>query len=235
MNNTGKLYLIPSAIAEETTTVIPESTRSSIPNLDYFLVENLRSARRFISSLKLGIKIEELQFELYDKKTTFEEIMDLLLPVQAGKDAGIISEAGCPGVADPGAIAVDAAHQLGIQVVPLVGPSSILMALMASGFSGQSFVFHGYLPIDKNERKQKIRELERVAVKTGQTQIFMETPYRNDQMLKSIIETCNLNSRLCVAANLTSTNEKVVNLSIGSWRKEKASFQKQPVVFLIGR
>ena len=235
MNNTGKLYLIPSAIAEETTTVIPESTQSTIQNLDYFLVENVRSARRFISSLKLGIKIEELQFELYDKKTTFEEIMDLLLPVQAGKNAGVISEAGCPGVADPGAIAVDAAHQLGIQVVPLVGPSSILMALMASGFSGQSFVFHGYLPIDKNERKQKIRELERVAVKSGQTQIFMETPYRNDQMLKSIIDTCNLNTRLSVAANLTSTNEKIVNLSVGSWRKEKASFHKQPVVFLIGR
>ncbi|MEQ9425462.1 MAG: SAM-dependent methyltransferase [Cyclobacteriaceae bacterium] len=234
MSNAGKLYLIPSIIAAESQDSIPEATTSIIKSLDYFLVENVRSARRYISSLKLSITIEDLQFEVYDKKTSFEDIINLLLPIQNGKNGGVISEAGCPGIADPGSLAVSAAHQFGIQVVPLVGPSSIFMALMASGFSGQSFAFHGYLPIDKSDRIKKIKEIERHAIKSEQTQIFMETPYRNDQLLEALIKTCNTRTRLCVAANLNSTNEMIKNLSIQKWKNEKTSYNKIPVIFLLG-
>ena len=235
MNTPGKLYLIPSILAPGSTNVIPEQTTSIICKIDYFLVENVRSARRFISALNLGVQIEQLHFELVDKKTTFEETMELLEPIRQGKDGGMLSEAGCPGIADPGALPVSSAHQLGIEIVPLVGPSSILLALMGSGFSGQSFVFHGYLPIDQNERKNKIRELERAALKTGQTQIFMETPYRNEHLLQSMLQVCHNNTRLCIASDLTGENQMIKTLSIQSWKKSRPSIHKVPAIFIIGR
>jgi len=231
----GKLYLIPSNLSPGSTNVIPEQTRSVIASLDYFLVENARSARRFINALNLGIKIDQLRFELVEKKTSFEESMELLEPIRQGKNGGIISEAGCPGVADPGALTVSSAHQLGITVVPLSGPSSVLLALMASGFNGQSFIFHGYLPIDKNERKNKIRELERTAMRIGQTQIFMETPYRNEQIFQTLIQVCNNNTRLCIASNITSENEKIKTYSIERWKKSRPNIHKIPTIFIIGQ
>lgn len=206
-----------------------------IAGLDYFLVENARSARRFISALNLGIQIDQLQFELVDKKTSFEESMELLEPIRQGKNGGILSEAGCPGVADPGALTVSSAHQLGIMVVPLSGPSSVLLALMASGFNGQSFVFHGYLPIDKDERKNKIRELERAALRSGQTQIFMETPYRNEQIFQTLIQVCNNNTRLCIASNITAENETIKTYSIERWKKSRPDIYKIPTIFIIGQ
>ena len=231
----GKLYLIPSNLSPGGTNVIPEQTRSVIASLDYFLVENARSARRFISALNLGIKIDQLRFELVEKKPSFEESMELLEPIRQGKNGGIISEAGCPGVADPGALTVSSAHQLGITVVPLSGPSSVLLALMASGFNGQSFIFHGYLPIDKNERKNKIRELERTAMRIGQTQIFMETPYRNEQIFQTLIQVCNNNTRLCIASNITSENEKIKTYSIERRKKSRPNIHKIPTIFIIGQ
>ncbi len=234
MKHPGKLYLIPSPLAPETTQVIPEHTKLIIKELNYYLVENVRTARRYISSLKLGVSIESLHFELYDKRTSFEEIIDLLTPISSGEDGGIMSEAGCPGIADPGALAVQAAHQLKIPVVPLVGPSSILMALIASGFKGQSFTFHGYLPIDKQERKKKIKSLESMALKSGHCQIFMETPYRNESLFQSLKEVCHPNTRLCVAAGMTSSLEAIQTLSINTWKKTTIKIHKIPCIFIIG-
>lgn len=234
MSNSGQLYLIPSPVAPETTQVIPAHTQNVLRGLDYFLVENIRTARRYISSLKLGIQIEDLQFELYDKKTSFKEIMTLLEPISRGKNGGIISEAGCPGIADPGALAVQAAHQLKIKVVPLVGPSSIFLALMGSGFNGQAFTFNGYLPIDKEERKKKIKILENLALKNGQCQIFMETPYRNEALFTSLKEVCNGNTKLCVASGITSSSEMIATLTISAWKKTSIDINKIPTIFILG-
>lgn len=235
MNQPGKLYLIPSTVAQDSIHVIPEHTRSIIKELNYFLVENVRSARRYISSLKLGVKIENIQFELYDKRTEFEEILHLLIPLSnGGQSGGIISEAGCPGIADPGALAVQAAHQLNIQVIPLVGPSSIFLALMASGFNGQSFAFQGYLPINKEDRMKKIKQLESLALKSGQCQIFMETPYRNEALLESILESCHPSTRLCVATGLTSPTEVINTISIAGWKKKSIDINKIPTIFILG-
>ncbi len=234
MKQPGQLYLIPSIIAPDSADVIPEQTKKIIKDLDYFLVENIRSARRFISSLKLEIQIDALQFELYDKRTTFDDIYTLLTPISKGIDGGIISEAGCPGIADPGALAVEGAHQLGISVIPLVGPSSIFLALMGSGLNGQSFSFTGYLPIDQNERTKRIKHLESIVIKSGQSQIFMETPYRNEALFNSMLETCNPNTRLCVAAGLTSPTEVIKTLTIANWKKQSIVLNKIPTIFILG-
>ena len=234
MKTPGKLYLIPCPISD-LTTVIPENTRQVIKNTDYFLVENVRSARRYISSLKLGLKIEGLRFELLDKNSSPSDILNLLGPVREGRNAGIISEAGCPGVADPGSLAVKTAHKIGIQVIPLVGPSSILMALMGSGFSGQAFAFHGYLPIDKMDRAKEIRSLEAVANKSGQSQIFMETPYRNDNLLTSLLEVCQPQTLLCIATGINSDEESIKTNTIQFWRNNPIVIGKVPTIFAFGR
>ncbi len=232
--NKGKVYLIPSTIAEHTyDKVITPQVIEVIKNTGYFLVENIRTARRYISSLQLGMVIEDLQFEVLDKKTDVAAARRLLDPVQNGRDCGIISEAGCPGIADPGASAVKWAHEFGIAVVPLVGPSSILLALMASGFSGQSFVFHGYLPIPQGERKQAIERLESAARKIHQTQIFMETPYRNDKLMEDILQSCHSGTMLCIAKDITSADEMIVSKSVGEWKQSKPTLHKSPVIFLI--
>ena len=184
----GKLFLIPNVLAENTAdAVITPQVKEVIAHTKVFLVENLRTARRYISSLKLGVNLEEVHMEILDKNTTPESINRLLQPLFKGADVGIISEAGCPGIADPGALAVAHAHARGIQVVPLSGPSSMFLALMGSGFSGQSFAFHGYLPIDKKERNQALRKLEAESAKEHRAQIFMETPFRNNQLLEDAL------------------------------------------------
>ena len=227
-----KIYLIPTILAEGTQdSVLSTQIRDVITSLDIFLVENVRTARRLISSLRLGKVIDELTFIELNKDTPEATVLAELKNLKGS--AGIISEAGSPGVADPGAVAVALAHELGIPVVPLAGPSSILLALMASGMSGQSFAFHGYLPIDKAQRKKAIVTLEREASR-GQTQIFMETPFRNNQLMETLLETCAPGTRLCVACNLTAEDEFVKTLRISSWKSQKPDLHKKPTIFILG-
>ncbi len=230
----GVLYLIPTVLAPETSKqVLSPQIKEVITQTDHFFVENVRTARRFISELQTGKSIESLYFYTLDKDTSYAEIEKNFQPIVEGKDAGIISEAGCPGIADPGAVAVQIAHKLGIRVVPLVGPSSILLALMASGFSGQSFVFHGYLPIDKTERAKTIRQLEKDALHKDQTQVFMETPFRNNQLLEELLNTCNLQTPLCIASQITAPDEMIRTLRISDWKKQKPDLHKKPTIFLL--
>lgn len=233
MSNRITLYLIPTVLAEGTAPeVLPPGVIQALQMLDVFFVENVRTARRFISSLKIGKAIDEMTFYELHKDTPPEEIRKKLEELRV--DAGIISEAGVPCVADPGSMAVGLAHELGYRVKPLVGPSSILLALMGSGFTGQSFSFHGYLPIDRAERAKTLRHLEKEAVRSGQTQIFMETPYRNNQMLQTIMEVCQPATSLCIAANLTGENELVLTRTVARWRNSTPDINRQPAIFLIG-
>lgn len=234
-NATGILYLIPTVIAENTESqVLSPQVIEVCRHTKYYLAENIRTSRRFISSLELGIAIPELEFSLLDKKTPELEVPTLLQPLLQGKNMGLMSEAGCPGVADPGARAVAWAHRQGIRVVPLVGPSSILLALMASGFNGQSFVFHGYLPIKSADRVIALKQLEREA-KGGQTQLFMETPYRNNHLLADLLQNCQPNALLCIASGLNSEQELIRTMTVAAWRKQQPDLHKIPTIFLLGK
>jgi 16S rRNA (cytidine1402-2'-O)-methyltransferase len=203
-----------------------------IRNTEYYFVENIRTTRRFISELKVGKVIDQLHFFELDKDTSLAQVKQYFKEIPPQQNIGVISEAGCPGVADPGALAVQVAHQIGMKVVPLVGPSSILLGLMASGFSGQSFVFHGYLPIEKVERSKKIKSLEQEA-KKGQTQIFMETPFRNNQLLEDLFANLGGASLLCIACNVTAADEMIQTKSINDWKKQKPDLHKKPTMFLL--
>ncbi|WP_234734615.1 SAM-dependent methyltransferase [Tellurirhabdus bombi] len=229
------LYLIPTLLAEGTAEqVLPLSIRDVISQTSTYFVENARTARRAISGLKTGQVIDELTFHELHKDTPEAETRQQLDSLtKQGRNAGVLSEAGCPGVADPGAVAVRLAHQRGWKVVPLVGPSSILLALMASGMSGQSFVFHGYLPIDRNDRVRVLRHLEKEAQQRQQTQIFMETPYRNNHLLQDILANCQAETRLCIASNVTAPDEVIRTLSIREWKSQKMDLHKKPTVFLL--
>jgi len=231
------LYLIPSTLAENETVnaVIPTEVQQIIKSLDYFLVENIKTARRFLKAVDKSIIIDDLTFEILDKKSTEDEVLQIILPLLQGQKAGVISEAGCPGIADPGALAVEICHQNNVPVVPLVGPSSILLALMASGMNGQGFTFHGYLPIEKKAKSQKIKELDRLASQTGVSQIFMETPYRNNQLLQDVVKTCANYSKLCIAANITSKDEFIKTKPIVEWKKTKVDLHKIPAIFILGK
>jgi 16S rRNA (cytidine1402-2'-O)-methyltransferase len=234
--NSGTLYLIPTILADDTAgQVLPAQVPMQVAALSYFLVENARTARRFIKSVAPQQVIEELRISVIDKDSTPAQIQAALQPVLAGQDAGVISEAGCPGIADPGAELARAAHQLGLRVVPLVGPSSLLLALMASGLNGQSFTFHGYLPIERARRSAAIKQLERLALAQHQTQLFIETPYRNMALLEDLLAQLNGSTRLCIAASLTGENEYIRTNTIAGWRKTGLpNIHKQPAVFLIG-
>jgi 16S rRNA (cytidine1402-2'-O)-methyltransferase len=233
MASKGKLYLIPNVISESTeVTVIPMGVRTVLKDLSHFLAEDIRTARRYLSSLNIYSSIEPLNFRVLNKDTTSQELSELMLPIKEGNDIGVLSESGCPGIADPGALAVEYAHQQNIQVVPLVGPSSILLALIASGLNGQQFAFHGYLPIDAKEATQKIKELEKESKAKKQTQIFIETPYRNNAVFDHLLKSLHNDSRLTVALDLTGTNESIQTLSIIQWKKNKAAWPKSPAVFL---
>ena len=233
-NSPGTVFLIPSIIAEDTSNeVINEQVREVVRVTDYFLAENIRTARRYFSSLKTGRTIESMQFEVLDKKTTHGAMKALFEPVIKGQDVGIVSESGCPGIADPGATAVGYAHQKGLKVVPLVGPSSIFLALMASGFSGQNFAFCGYLPIDKKALSSKIKEIEKTSLTKKQTQIFIETPYRNNQMLNALVTHCHPDTKLCIAKGLTSKEEFIKTATIQTWKSTKIDLHKVPTVFLL--
>jgi 16S rRNA (cytidine1402-2'-O)-methyltransferase len=230
----GKLFMIPTVLAENTAHwVISPQVQEVIANTKIFLVENPRSARRYISSLKLGINIEELHMEVLDKDTPPEQVSRLMMPLLNGADIGVISEAGCPGIADPGAIAVAYAHQKGIQVVPISGPSSMFLALMGSGFSGQSFAFHGYLPIDKKERATALKKLEQESVREKRAQLFMETPFRNNQLLADTLASLSPQTKLCIAKNLTAADELIQTKTIADWKNLPLDLHKVPTVFIL--
>ena len=234
MMKTGQLFLLPASLGSDSVSKqLPDYNKHIINEISYYIVEDVRTARRYLKQLNPDLTLDNLKFAELNEHTRDHELMDIFQPVLNGEDAGLISEAGLPCVADPGNNLVFMAHQLGIRVVPLVGPSSLMLALMASGFNGQNFTFHGYLPIDKRQREQKLKELERNAWKNDQTQIFIETPYRNMQMLESITHACRADSRLCIAANLLSTNEIIVNKAVKDWKSSKHNFNKQPAIFLM--
>ncbi|MDP4205952.1 MAG: SAM-dependent methyltransferase [Bacteroidota bacterium] len=232
----ANIYLIPSLLGDVPySKVIPEEIRTQVKALRYFIVEDLRSARRYLKHLDREINIDELVFFELNEHTRPEEIEAYIKPAAEGNDIGIISEAGCPGVADPGADVVRLAHMKGIRVIPMVGPSSILLAMMASGFNGQSFAFNGYLPVKKNERQKRIRQLEARSATENQTQIFIEAPYRNMQMLQDLIETCDSHTMLCVACDLTLDTEFIRSLTIEQWKKMNPELHKRPAIFLLYR
>ncbi|GAB2787748.1 SAM-dependent methyltransferase [Rhabdobacter roseus] len=233
--HTTTLFLIPTVLAEGTAErVLSPQVREVIQPLDVFFVENVRTARRFISGLRLGKVIDALTFFELTKDTPEADTAAQLCQLPPGSSAGVLSEAGCPGVADPGAVAVRLAHALGYRVVPLVGPSSILLALMASGLSGQSFAFHGYLPIDKAQRRKALQQLERDAHQRQQTQLFMETPFRNNQLLEAILEACQPDTLLCIASNLTAPDEFIQTRPVKQWRAHRPDLHKKPTIFVLG-
>jgi 16S rRNA (cytidine1402-2'-O)-methyltransferase len=229
----GKLYLIPTVIADGTQfEVIAPQVLQVLPELRYFLVENVRSARRYLSSLKIFPAIDQLHFEVLDKDTRPESLAEFFAPLLQGNDLGVLSESGCPGVADPGAMAVGWAHRHGIEVVPLVGPSSILLALMASGLNGQQFAFHGYLPVDTKLLGRQLKELERESAKKMQTQILIETPYRNNKLFGQCIKVLQDDTMLTVALEVTGPNQFIRTRTVREWREKTAEFPKAPAVFL---
>lgn len=226
------VYLIPSFLAEDAVETIPAYIIASVKNCQVIFAENERTARRFLKSICKEIVIDV--FEWYTiHKVEQEQIDNFREKIKEGKNIAIISEAGCPGIADPGQMLVHEAQQMNEMVKPLVGPSSILLALMASGLNGQHFSFIGYLPIDNVERIKKIKQLEEESSKIKCTQIFIETPYRNNKMLETILQVCNPSTQLCIAAELTSPNEWVKTKTIADWKKEKIDLHKKPVIFLI--
>ncbi|MFC3197215.1 SAM-dependent methyltransferase [Parapedobacter deserti] len=231
----GTLYLLPVPLADGAAPASYTPYLMQVINtLDEYIVENEKSARKFLKQAGLQRPQSELILHDYGKHTRGrEDLMSFFSGLLAGKDVGLMSEAGCPGVADPGADIVAEAHRRGIKVAPLVGPSAILLALMASGFNGQSFAFHGYLPIDKGARAKKIKMLEQVAQREKQTQVFIETPFRNNQLLAEIVRTGNPQTRLCVACNLTAADEQVISMPLRQWRAGQHDFHKKPAVFLI--
>jgi 16S rRNA (cytidine1402-2'-O)-methyltransferase len=233
MMSKGKVYLIPCVIADATqSAVIPPSVKDILPSVSYFLVENVRTARRFLSSLKVYESIEPLIFEVLDKDTDPTVMAELFRPVSEGKNVGVLSEAGCPGVADPGALAVEYAHRNDFTVVPLVGPSSLLLSLMASGLNGQRFAFHGYLPVESKSLISGIKEYERESKQKRQTQIFIETPYRNNQLMSALMKALHEETNLTVALDLTGKNELVKTYSVRKWKTINPEFPKVPAVFL---
>lgn len=230
----GKLYLIPTTLGDNAPLeVLPISVKKVIENVSIFIVENEKSARRFIKKISPKKSQPSLELFLLNKFTQAIELPEFLTPCIAGKDVGLLSEAGCPGVADPGADIVKLAHEKDIQVVPLVGPSSILMAMMSSGLNGQSFAFNGYLPIDKNERKKEIKRLERLSFEQNQSQIFIETPYRNNKMLEDICSSVSADTNVCVACDITLQTEFIKTLPAKVWAKKNVDLHKRPTIFII--
>ena len=232
MEGKGKLYLVPTTIAENTVQiVIAQQVLLALKDIRFFLAENPRTARRYLSSLKIYHSIESLTFQVLDKETKENEIAAIMAPVLDGNNIGVLSESGCPGIADPGSMAVRFAHQNGISVIPLVGPSSIVLALMASGLNGQSFAFHGYLPVDAKEAAKAIKEFERESSVKHQTQLFIETPYRNNQVLDHLLSSLKLTSILSIALDLTGQSQFIQTKTVKEWKLNKPSLPKEPAIF----
>ncbi len=228
------LYLIPTLLGDTPVSkVIPPYNIEVASRLKYFIVENTRTARRFLKRCDPSIDIDGLTFFELNKHTNPHQIASFLKPLTTGESMGVLSEAGCPAVADPGADVVAIAQREGYQVIPLVGPSSLLMALMGSGFNGQSFAFHGYLPIDPGERAKKLKQLEALAYSDDQTQLFIETPYRNQKLAEEILRQCKPKTRLCIAMNLSLPDAYLVTRTVQAWKGKLPNMHKKPAVFLI--
>ena len=230
------LYLIPVLLGDTSVDqVIPTYNKSIVSELKFYIVENIRTARRFLKKCDPDIDIDSLTFFELNKHTNIKDVSGFLDPMKSGESMGVMSEAGCPGVADPGADVVAIAQQKGYKVVPLVGPSSMLMAIMASGFNGQSFAFHRYLPIDSNERANKLKQLESRSYNENQTQLFIETPFRNQKLAEDILQHCKPQTQLCIATNISCDDEQIVTKSIKAWKGKLPDLHKKPTVFLIYR
>ena len=238
-NTLGKLFLIPITLSNpgETTVVpedvLPQTIKRTIDFIDYYIVENEKTARKFIKSILPEKKQPDLKISVLNKHTDFAEHNEFIQPLLRGENIGLMSESGCPGVADPGAVIVKLAHEKGIQVVPLVGPSSILLALMASGMNGQSFAFNGYLPIDKNDKKQALKNFERLSQDKNQSQLFIETPYRNNKLMEDLLQILQPSTLLCVACDITLPTEFIKTKTVNQWKKEKADLHNRPCIFII--
>jgi len=230
----GKLYLIPTTLGEsDPSDVLPIRISRTIDFIDDYIVENEKTARRFIKStnpkkIQAGLKISTL-----NKHTETREHLSMIQPCFEGKNIGLMSEAGCPGVADPGAVIVKLAHEKGIQVIPLVGPSSILLAIMASGMNGQSFAFNGYIPIDKSEKRIALKALEKLSIDKNQSQIFIETPFRNNKMLEDILQSLHPETHLCIATDITLPTEYIKTMRVAAWKKTVVDLHNRPTIFII--
>lgn len=230
----GSIYIMPTAISDvEVDYYFPIAYRELLLQIKFFAVENIRTARRFLKKVQPLVVIDELSFFLLDKNTAKDDARVFLNPILKGENLCIMSEAGAPGIADPGNVLVQLAHENDINVIPLVGPSSIFMALMASGMNGQNFAFTGYLPVKKPERIKRIKELSKRAIFEKQSQIFMETPYRNEQLLADLIQYADAKLKLCVAMNITADNEFIQTRRIKNWVKDKPNFHKIPCIFIL--
>jgi 16S rRNA (cytidine1402-2'-O)-methyltransferase len=235
----GKLYLIPITLSNPGETsvapedVLPQTIKRVIDFIDDYIVENEKTARKFIKSIHPDKKQPDLKINTLNKHTEISAHHEFIQPLLNGKNIGLMSESGCPGIADPGAVIVKLAHEKGIQVVPLVGPSSILLALMASGMNGQSFAFNGYLPIDKNDKKQALKTFERLSFEKNQSQLFIETPYRNNKLMENLLQLLQPNTLLCVACDITLPTEYIKTKTINEWKKEKADLHNRPCIFII--
>ena len=228
------LYLIPVTLGDTAIEkVLPAHNKEIILGIKHFIVEDIRSARRFLKKVERSVNIDELMFYPLNKHTSPEDISGYLKPLQAGESMGVISEAGCPAVADPGADVVAIAQRKNLKVVPLVGPSSIILSVMGSGFNGQSFAFHGYLPIEPVERIKRIKALEGRIYAEDQTQLFIETPYRNNKMMEDIVKNCRPQTKLCIAANITCEGEYIKTKTVKEWQGKLPDLSKIPCIFLI--
>ena len=235
MSAFGTLYLIPVTLGDDRiANVLPAEVIASAQKLDIFIVESEKSARHFLSTIKTSKPVRELTLNLLNEHTLDKDISALLNPLLAGKDIGLMSDAGCPGIADPGAKLIELAHLKAVRVVPFVGPSSILLSLMASGLNGQQFAFLGYLPVDKLARNIRLKEIEKRSLSHQETQIFIETPYRNQHMLEALMHVSQPNTRLCIACDISLTTESIITKTIATWKKSPLpDLHKRPAVFLL--
>ena len=230
----GKLYLIPTTLGDvDPMDVLPQTVKRAIEFIDDYIVENEKTARKFVKSIHPEKIQATLRLHSLNKHTEKSEYTEMIKPLLEGRNMGLMSEAGCPGVADPGAVIVKLAHEKGIQVVPLVGPSSILLAIMASGMNGQSFTFNGYLPIEKSEKKAALKNLEKLSHDKNQSQIFIETPYRNNKMLEDILQAVNSSTHVCIATDITLPTEFIKTMSASQWKNIKVDLHNRPTIFII--
>ncbi len=234
VNLIGKLYLIPTTLGESNPMdVLPHTVKRTVELIDCYIVENEKTARKFIKSICPEKVQASLLLNTLNKYTEVSDHLKMIQPCLVGIDIGLMSEAGCPGVADPGAAIVKIAHEKGIQVVPLVGPSSILLAIMGSGMNGQSFAFNGYLPIEKSEKKAAIKNFEKLSFDKNQSQLFIETPYRNNKLLEDVLQTLQPNTHLCIAADITLFTEYIKTMKVSDWKKAKLDLHNRPTIFII--
>ncbi len=230
--STSKVFLIPIPLSEGALHTIPESVQAQSIKIKHYFVENIRTARRYLKSISKSVDIDAIHFSEINQKSALNKNL-LKEWIENGFDIGVMSEAGCPGIADPGAEVIAYAQNEQVEIIPLVGPNSILLALMGSGFNGQRFRFLGYLPVKESERVKSIKELETSSKKEGETQIFIETPYRNEQLFESLLKNCQANTKLCIAIDLTSGAERIQTKTIAAWKKEDLKFHKIPAIFLL--